>query len=104
MTDSQRKKRNFRNSKIWKSFRHIKYIEQGGKDFITDSKLSKTANLHHMDLNETHYTDLRKKENFIFLNKQTHDFVHWLFRYYRKNHDIMIKLYEVMEKMEVING
>ena len=41
MNDSQKKKRNFRQSKKWRDFRHKKNVEQKGIDPITKKKLCK---------------------------------------------------------------
>ena len=81
MTDAQRKKRNFRARKIWKLFKLKKKKECGGIDLITLSKLSKRWELHHEDLREENYEVLN--DNFLPCNNQTHEMVHWLYRYYR---------------------
>lgn len=100
----QKEKTKFRASKQWKNFREKKRKEQE-KDPITGAKLGRCANLHHCDLDETHYEDLSNEDNFVFLNKATHDVVHWFFsrkdpRRWRKRILAMIKL---LKKMEVIN-
>ena len=47
MNETQKKKRNFRSSKIWKLFRKQKMNEQKGIDPITKKKLCKGFNVHH---------------------------------------------------------
>ena len=47
MNKAQKSKRNFRNSKAWRTFRHEMNIKQKGIDPITGAKLTKGSNLHH---------------------------------------------------------
>ena len=101
MTDAQRKKRNFRARKIWKLFKLKKKKECGGIDLITLSKLGKRWELHHEDLREENYEKLN--DNFLPCNNQTHEMVHWLYRYYVKDPEIIKRLVAEMEKMKVIN-
>lgn len=101
MNEAQRKKRNFRNRKVWKEFKEKKKTECNGLDLITLKKLSKHWSLHHEDLREENYEKLN--DNFLPCNNKTHDFLHWLFRYYPKDHDIINRIKAEMEKMERIN-
>lgn len=103
MTELEKLKRNFRNSKVWKLFRHQKNVEQNGLCFITLKKLNKRSNLHHLDLNPAHYADLSNPDNFVFLNKSMHDVVHALYRYYAKDPKIIDRLIFVLNKMKEIN-
>ena len=103
MTDLQKMKRSFRSSKKWKEFRHQKWVEQCGKCYITHKKMSKSANLHHMDLNPDHYQDLEKSENFCFLQKSMHDVVHALYRYYKNDETVLDRLKAVLDCMKEIN-
>lgn len=103
MNDSQKLKRNFRNSKKWKEFRHLKNIEQGGKCYISHKKLYKTANLHHLDMSNEHYQDISKPENFVYLNKKMHDTVHILYPLYVDDESVLERLKEVLDKMKEIN-
>lgn len=103
MTEGQKKKRNFRSSKKWKEFRHKKSVEQKGIDPITLKKLYKMANLHHMDLDEKKYEDLSKPENFVYLNKNTHDVIHFLYTYYKNDTGILDRLKYYLDKMVEIN-
>lgn len=59
-------------------------------------KLPKGAKLHHLD--EAHYTDLAP-EKFVFLGKQMHKTVHFLYIYYRKDKKVLERLKDVMDKM-----
>ena len=100
---TQKMKRDFRKSKIWVSFRHQINVKQHGLDPITQKKLYRGANLHHKDLNEAHYTDLSNEDHFVMVNKQTHDAIHWLYTYYRKDKDIIKRIADLLEEMYVIN-
>jgi hypothetical protein len=90
-------KAKFRQRKCWKDFReHMKEVSEN-KDFITKSKLYKTWNLHHLD--PEHY-ELLEDDKFVALNSMTHDFVEWLYKYYRKDPDVLERIRNVMEKMK----
>lgn len=103
MNDIQKKKRNFRNSKKWKEFRHKKHVEQKGLCYVTKKKLLKMANLHHKDLDEKHYEDISKPENFVFVNKSIHEVIHTLWRYYKDDPTILDRLKEILDDMVEIN-
>ena len=101
MTDAQRKKRNFRARKIWKLFKLKKIKECGGIDKITLHKLSKRFELHHEDLREENYEVLN--DNFLPCNNKTHEVIHWLWRYYLEDPEIIDRLKAEMERMKAIN-
>lgn len=101
MNEAQRRKRNFRARKVWKLFKVRKKKECGGKDLITLSKLGKRWELHHEDLREENYEILN--DNFLPCNNQTHEMIHWLYRYYVKDPEIIDRLVAEMEKMKAIN-
>lgn len=61
------------------------------------------ANLHHKDLNPDHYKDLEDESHFVMLNKQTHEAVHWLWRYYEKDPEIITRLEKLLNEMKEIN-
>lgn len=103
LSDIQKLKRNFRNSKKWKELRHRKNVEQKGIDPVTLGKLNKTCNLHHLNLDEEQYCNLSNEDNFVMLNKQTHEVVHWLWRYYCKDESVLLRLKEVLDKMKELN-
>ena len=96
------KKSKFRQSKEWKAFR-IKIAEkQGKKDIITGKPLRRGYNVHHCDMSAENYDKLIE-ENFIALNKNSHDAIHFLFRYYQKDPNILGRLKEVLDKMMELN-
>ncbi len=90
-------KTKFRKTKRWRDFReHMKEVNNK-KDFITMSKLYKTWNLHHLD--PEHY-ELLEDDRFVALNSMTHDFVEWLYKYYRKDIGVITRLVQVLQKMK----
>lgn len=96
------KKAKFRNSKEWKEFRKKIYEKQNGKDIITGKKLYKCYNVHHLDMSAENYEKL-DEENFVALNKQMHEVVHTLFRYYKNDKTILSRLEQILEKMAELN-
>ena len=104
LNQNQKAKTKFRATKKWKDFRHKIYIKQGGKDYITQSKLRKYSALHHCDLDQNHYEDLSNEDNFYYLNNGCHDTVHYLFTYYKKDQTVLDRLQEVLDKMLEVNG
>lgn len=59
-------------------------------DPITGSKLTPTANCHHLDQRFEHYMNLNK-DHFVMLNKKTHSMIHFLYNVYRKRGDNLFK-------------
>lgn len=70
-----------RNSKEWALLKKVVFKRQEGKDPITGSKLSPHAHLHHLNLNNDFYDDLNP-DNFLLLNKKSHDFIHFYYDYF----------------------
>lgn len=95
-------KSKFRASKEWKTFR-IKVAEkQDKKDIITGKPLIKGYNCHHLDMSPENYDSLTE-ENFIAVNKATHEALHFLFRYYKNDKDILNRIKQVLDKMVELN-
>ena len=92
-----KEKSKFRTTSKWKKFRVYKKKEQNNLDYISQRTLPKGANLHHLD--EKHYDDL-SPEKFVFLGKTMHKVVHFLYIYYKKDHTIINRLKEVLDRME----
>ena len=95
-------KAQFRQTKVWKEFRKRIFNKQDGKDIITGKKLYKGFNCHHLDMSAENYDQLIE-ENFIAVNKQTHDALHFLFRYYQKDPTVLDRLKEVLDRMNELN-
>ena len=82
---AEKKKRNFRNSKKWKEFRHTKYIEQNGECFLSGKKLNKMANLHHLDMSDENYEDLTNYFDRYFWKTSVFDLYETFVNEQRKN-------------------
>lgn len=100
-------KRKFRATKKWKEFRD--YMRNKQKvDPITGQKLTRCANLHHLNMHEEFYEDISNEENFVFLNQATHDTIHFFFlkskpTEWRKRLLRLIPYLKKMEKLMVEN-
>lgn len=97
-TENQKQKSKFRRSKQWAEFREEMKAYQDGKDYITQGRLPKGWNLHHANLNPEAYEKLNTTD-FFCLGGQCHDFIHWLYRYYRKDRSVIERLQRVLERM-----
>ena len=95
-------KAKFRQTKAWKEFRKKIFDKQYGKDIITGKKLYKGYSVHHLDMSAENYDQLIE-ENFIAINKQTHETIHTLFRYYQKDPTVLDKLKTVLDRMNELN-
>ena len=95
-------KAKFRASKEWKEFRKIIFDKQNGKDIITGKKLYKGYNCHHLNMDADNYDKLIE-ENFIAVNKNTHETLHFLFRYYKNDKDILNRIKQILDKMIELN-
>ena len=103
MNEAQKLKRKFRQSKEWKSFRGLMKKKAGNIDAITLKPLRKGFQVHHQNLDETKYNEL-KESNFVCVNNLTHKVIHWLYTYYKKDPAIIDRLKAEMELMAEINS
>ena len=87
-----------RRSKEWKELRKKIQSQYNGKDPITNSNLYKGFNVHHLDMSVENYDNL-SIERFVPLNKMTHDTIHFLYRYYIKEKNILERIREILERM-----
>lgn len=106
MNDTQKKKRNFRDSKKWKDFRKKKALEQKGLCGLSKRKLTGRYNLHHKCLDPNKYEDLSDPTRFICLNKRQHDLIHDLYYGWTKygKWDYIDRLIALLTEMLIING
>lgn len=88
----------FRKSRTWLEFR-AKLRLKVTKDFITKDPLTKTWNLHHLDLRVQHYDKLEDENRFLPLNKKTHEMVHELFKVYKRDRQVLERLKKVLDLM-----
>lgn len=100
---NRQKKDKFRKTKEWKSFRTEMKEQSNNKDALTNKPLRAGWNLHHLDLRPEHYSDISDAYHFICLNRQSHEFVHWLYRYYAKDPDIIDRIIDAMNRMKSLN-
>ena len=96
---TQGEKKKFRMSAEWKKFRQRMKKITGSMDWVTRKQLTKTWNLHHLDMRDKNYTDLSDITKFMPLNKDTHEFIHWLYYLYCKDEGILLRIMSVMETM-----
>ena len=102
MNEKQKRKRKFRQSKIWKEFKKRMNEKCGKVDAITLSRLRKGANLHHRNLDEKEYENLRE-DWFLPCNNLTHKVIHFLYTYYVKDPKIIDRLKTELDLMVEIN-
>ena len=96
------KKKEFRKSKVWKDF--TKELKAERKvDALTHAKLRKGSLSHHLDLKPDNYEKL-VKDNFECLNMKSHDVVHFMYNYYKKDPTIIDRLKNILHKMVLLNG
>lgn len=96
-------RKKFLSSKEWKDFRQKIASRDLRKDYITQSKLRTGFQCHHLNLNKDEYSDLDNKDNFISLNKKTHEFLHFIFEYYKKDPAVLDRLKELLDLMVELN-
>lgn len=95
-------KKEFRKSKTWKEFtKSLKEIRK--VDALTKQKLRKGSLTHHMDLNPDNYTVL-DPDHFECFNMKSHEVVHFLYIYYKKDPAIIDRLKDILHKMVLLNG
>lgn len=89
----------FRKSEAWKKLR-AKCRLYTSVDFITKKPLEKTWNLHHLDLNVQRYDQIDSLERFMPLNRKTHEIIHELFKWYKKDHKVIDRIKKTLDLME----
>lgn len=102
MNEAQKSKRNFRASKKWLNFKKTMWKKCNKLDGITLKPLRKRASLHHRNLDEKEYQNL-KEEWFLPCNSLTHRFLHWIYKYYEKDPQIIDRIKKELEIMAEIN-
>ena len=96
-----KQKAEFRKTTIWNNFRK-KLFSERKIDALTHKKLSKKFNTHHMKLSPEFYTELNE-DWFELLGSSSHDIVHYLYGYYRKDKEILVRLKNILDKMVELN-
>lgn len=70
------------------------------KDFITKDPLCRNWNLHHLDLNVQRYDHITDMNRFMPLNPKTHEVIHELFKWYKKDHKVLDRIKKTLDLME----
>ena len=99
MSSHKREKARFRASPEWKQFRADMMTASGGTDALTGKPLRKGAQLHHLDLRPENYRNM-DADKFIYLNRASHELVHFLYTYYRKDPGIIYRLQNILYSMK----
>lgn len=92
----------FRRSKQWATFR-TKIKKSQKTDPVTGSPLAKGFNLHHLDENPEHYTDISDESHFIGLNSTTHTVLHFLWGDGVRRYDWKTRLERLKELCELMD-
>lgn len=103
LSEKQTKKQKFRESKEWKEFREQKILEQKRIDPITNGRLLKASNCHHLCMDESTYDDISDPEKFMVVNKATHKVIHFLYSYYKKDPTVLNRIRDVLDRMVELN-
>ena len=89
----------FRKSDAWHKFKH-KCRLHTTKDFITKDPLCAKWNLHHLDLNINRYDHIDDMSRFMPLNPKTHEVIHEIFKWYKKDHKVLDRINKTLDLME----
>ena len=95
-------KAEFLRSLVWKRWRYHLVDHYNNQDQLTLKPLRKGFNIHHLDMREENYQVL-KEERFRPLNSDSHDCVHFLYRYYKKDPFIIDRLRKILDLMVKYN-
>lgn len=94
-------KKEFRKTKEWREFSKSLKTERK-VDALTLAKLRKGSLCHHLDLNPDNYDKL-DPANFECLNMKSHDVIHFLYNYYKKDPEVLNRLKDILHKMILLN-
>lgn len=89
----------FRMSERWKAFKLKKKKHDEFIDKITKQPLQWSWSLHHLDMRVSHYKDISDMDRFMCLNHDTHQFIHWLYRLWCKDSNIIERIEKLMMRM-----
>lgn len=97
MTYKQRS--DFRKTNAWHKWK-AKCRLHTSKDYITKEPLCRNWNLHHLDLNVQRYDNITDMNRFMPLNPKTHEIIHELFKWYKKDHKVLDRIKKTLDLME----
>ena len=89
----------FRKTNAWHKWK-AKCRLHTSKDFITKEPLCRNWNLHHLDLNIQHYDNITDMNRFMPLNPKTHEVIHEIFKWYKKDHKVIDRIKNTLDLME----
>lgn len=89
----------FRKTDAWHKWK-AKCRLHTSKDFITKEPLCRNWNLHHLDLNIQRYDNITDMNRFMPLNPSTHEIIHELFKWYKKDHKVLDRIKKTLDLME----
>lgn len=89
----------FRKTDAWRKWK-AKCRLHTTKDFITKEPLCRNWNLHHLDLNIQRYDHIDDMNRFMPLNPKTHELIHELFKWYKKDHKVIDRIKKTLDLME----
>ena len=103
LVNNQYIKKKVRSSKEWKQLRIDIQEEYDNTDPITLKPLRKGFNVHHLDESVENYGNLDDHSKFRPLNKTTHEILHAIYTYYRKDPKVLNRLKELLDLMVQYN-
>lgn len=89
----------FRKSDKWHKWK-AKCRLHTSRDFITKEPLCRNWNLHHLDLNIQRYDNIDDMKRFMPLNPKTHEIIHEIFKWYKKDHRVLDRIKKTLDLME----
>ena len=89
----------FRKTDAWHKWK-AKCRLHTSKDYITKEPLCRNWNLHHLDLNVQRYDNITDMNRFMPLNPKTHEIIHELFKWYKKDHKVIDRIKKTLDLME----
>lgn len=89
----------FRKTDAWHKWK-AKCRLHTSRDFITKEPLCRNWNLHHLDLNVQRYDHITDMKRFMPLNPKTHEVIHEIFKWYRKDHKVLDRIKKTLDLME----
>ena len=93
----------FRKTDAWHRWK-AKCRLHTSKDFITKEPLCRNWNLHHLDLNVQRYDNITDMKRFMPLNPKTHEVIHEVFKWYKKDHKVLDRIKKTRDLMEEYTG
>ena len=93
----------FRKTDAWHRWK-AKCRLHTSKDFITKEPLCRNWNLHHLDLNVQRYDNITDMKRFMPLNPKTHEVIHEVFKWYKKDHKVLDRIKKTLDLMEEYTG